>query len=66
MLGRIVFQSLALTAMWRELREARDEGDKLKMFDAILRALAIASAIAVIAREARQQGSLKRALDLED
>ena len=65
-LARFGGQALAVGAMWKSLRQARAEGDKLKLFDAILHALAIATAIALIVREVRQERSLKGTLDVED
>lgn len=59
-------QALAVGAMWKSLRQARADGDKLRILDAIVHALAIATAIALIVREVRQERSLKGALDVED
>jgi hypothetical protein len=59
-------QALAVGAMWKSLRQARADGDTLRILDAIVHALAIATAIALIVREVRQERSLKGALDVED
>lgn len=48
-------QALAITGVVKSLRQARDEGDKLRMFDAAVHGLAIATAIALIVREAKKQ-----------
>jgi flagellar biogenesis protein FliO len=59
-------QAVAVTAAVKSLRQARAEGDTLKLLDALVHALAIATAIALIVREVRQERSLKAALDVED
>ena len=64
--ARFSGQALAVGAMWNSLRQARADGDKLRILDAIVHALAIATAIALIVREVRQERSLKGALDVED
>jgi uncharacterized RDD family membrane protein YckC len=64
--ARFSGQALAVGAMWKSLRQARADGDKLRILDAIVHALAIATAIALIVREVRQERSLKGALDVED
>ena len=48
-------QALAVGGTVKSLRQARADGDKLKMLDAIVHGLAIATAIALIIREVRQQ-----------
>jgi hypothetical protein len=64
--ARFSGQALAVGAMWKSLRQARADGDTLRILDAIVHALAIATAIALIVREVRQERSLKGALDVED
>lgn len=63
---RVGGEALAMGAMWKSLRQARADGDKLRMFDAIVHALSIATAIALIVREVRRERTLNSALDLED
>ncbi len=65
-LARFGGQAIAVSAALKSLRQARAEGDKLKLLDAVVHALAIATAIALIVREVRQERSLKAALDVED
>ncbi len=48
-------QALAAGGTVKTLREARAEGDKLKLLDAIVHALAIATAVALIIRELREE-----------
>jgi len=48
-------QAFAVSGTVKALRQARAEGDKLKMLDAVIHGLAIATAIALIIREVRQQ-----------
>lgn len=48
-------QALAVTGVVKSLRQARAEGDKLKMFDAVVHGLAIATAIALVVREVKKQ-----------
>jgi hypothetical protein len=48
-------QALAVGTTFRALRRARAEGDKLRMLDAIVNALAIATTIAILIREIRER-----------
>lgn len=48
-------QAMAVTSIVKSLRQARAEGDKLKMIDAVVHGLAIATALALIVREIKQQ-----------
>ncbi len=48
-------QAMAVTGIVKSLRQARAEDDKLKMIDAIVHGLAIATALALIVREIKQQ-----------
>jgi hypothetical protein len=52
-------QAFAVTGTVKALREARAEGDKLKMLDAVVHGLAIATALALIIRELKQQRDAK-------
>ena len=52
-------QAFAVGTTVKAVRQARAEGDKLKMFDAVIHGLAIATAIALIIRELRQQRAEK-------
>ncbi len=54
-IARIGGQALAIGAFAREIRRARAEGDNLRLFDAIVNMLAIATTIAVIVREIRSR-----------
>ena len=54
-IARISGQALAVGALVREIRIARAEGDKLRLFDAIVNVLAIATTIAIIVREIRNR-----------
>ena len=65
-LGRFGGQALAVGGAWKSLRQAREQDDKLKLIDAVLRALTVAITIALIVREVREHRSAKAALDLED
>ena len=48
-------QALAVTGVVKSLRQARADGDKLKMFDAAVHLVAIATALALIVREIKKQ-----------
>ena len=65
-LARFGGQAMAVGGAWKSLRQAREQDDKLKLLDAVLRALTVAITIALIVREVREQRSAKAALDLED
>lgn len=55
--------AVAVGAAFRELRRARAEGDKLRLLDAIVNALAIATTIAILIREIRDRRNNKNLLD---
>ncbi|HEY9376167.1 MAG TPA: hypothetical protein VIQ02_03625 [Jiangellaceae bacterium] len=54
-IARIGGQAMAIGAFAREIRRARAEGDNLRLFDAIVNMLAIATTIAIIVREIRRR-----------
>jgi hypothetical protein len=54
-IARIAGQALAIGAFAREIRRARAEGDKLRLFDAVVNMLAIATTIAIVVREIRSR-----------
>jgi uncharacterized membrane protein YgdD (TMEM256/DUF423 family) len=54
-IARIAGQALAIGAFAREIRRARAEGDKLRLFDAAVNMLAIATTIAIVVREIRSR-----------
>ncbi|MGH8776370.1 MAG: hypothetical protein ACRDWI_14800 [Jiangellaceae bacterium] len=56
-------QALAVGATFRALRRARAEGDKLRMLDAVVNALAIATTIAILVRELRARRGERDMLD---
>lgn len=55
--ARIGGQALAVSALVREIRRARAEGDKLRLLDAVVNFLAVATTIAVVVREIRNRRS---------
>jgi chorismate synthase len=59
-------QAFAVTGTVKALRQARAEGDKLKMLDAVVNGVAIATAVALIIREVKQQRDAKNVLKVED
>jgi hypothetical protein len=54
-IARIGGQAMAVGALVREIRRARAEGDKLRLVDAVVNFLAVATTIAVIVRELRNR-----------
>ena len=62
-IAKIGGQVLAVGATLRSLRRAREEGDGLRMIDAIVNALAIATTIAILVREIRQRRGRENLLD---
>ena len=54
-IARFAGQALAIGAFAREIRRARAEGDKLRLFDAAVNMLAIATTIAIVVREIRSR-----------
>ena len=53
-IGRIGGQAMAIYDVVREIRKAEAKGDKLRLFDAMVNVLAIATAIAIIVRGIRR------------
>jgi hypothetical protein len=53
--ARIGGQAMAVGALVREIRTARAEGDKLRLLDAVVNFLAVATTIAIIVREFRNR-----------
>ncbi|HET6755696.1 MAG TPA: hypothetical protein VFH23_17295 [Jiangellaceae bacterium] len=54
-IGRIGGQAMAVYDVVREIRKAEAKGDKLRLFDAMVNVLAIATAIAIIVRGTRSR-----------
>jgi hypothetical protein len=65
--GRLAGQAFAAVTVFRAVHHARREGDKLRLFDAVVNALAIATTIAILVRELRERrldaGGVERAVD---
>lgn len=55
LIGRIGGQAMAIYDVVREIRKAEAKGDKLRLFDAMVNVLAIATAIAIIIRGTRRR-----------
>ncbi len=55
-LFRIGSQLLAITTIVRQLRRAREDGDNLEVFDAVINGLAILTTVAILVREIRRRG----------
>jgi hypothetical protein len=53
--ARIGGQALAVSALVREIRRARAEGDNLRLLDAVVNFLAVATTVAIIVRELRNR-----------
>jgi hypothetical protein len=58
-LFRIGTRAIAVTAIVRQVRRAREEGDPLQLLDAVVNMLAILIAIAIIVREIREHSGDK-------
>lgn len=56
-------QVVAIGATVRSLRRAHAEGDNLRMLDAIVNALAVATTIAILVREIRARRGTEGLLD---
>jgi hypothetical protein len=65
-LGKFGMEAFSARGVVSELRQARDDGDKLKMLDAVVHALAIATAVALLIREAKRQRAAKNLMEFED
>ncbi len=52
--ARLGAQALAITTVVRQVRQATEDRDKLRLFDAVVNALALLTAIAIIVREIRE------------
>ena len=52
-IARVGGQAMAVGAAFRDLRQARADGDTLRIVEAIINALAIATTIAILIREIR-------------
>ncbi len=53
---RLATRAFAVTTVMRQVRKARQDGDNLRLLDAIVNGLAIATAIMILVRELREQG----------
>ncbi len=56
-IARIGGQAMAVSSLVREIRRARAEGDKLRLLDAVVNFLAVATTIAIVIREIRNRRS---------
>ena len=54
-IARVGSQAMAVGALVREIRRARAEGDKLRLLDAVVNFLAVATTIAIVLREIRNR-----------
>jgi predicted nucleic acid-binding protein len=54
-IARIGGQALTIGALLREIRRARQEGDRLLLLDAVVNILAVATTIVIIIREIRRR-----------
>jgi hypothetical protein len=54
-IARIGGQALTLGTLVREIRRARQEGDRLLLLDAVVNILAVATTIVIIIREIRRR-----------
>jgi hypothetical protein len=54
-IARISGQALTIGALVREIRRARQEGDRLLLLDAVVNILAVATTIVIIIREIRRR-----------
>lgn len=53
--ARIGGQAMAVGVSMRQIRKAREEGDNLRLVDAVVNFLAIATTIAILIREIRNR-----------
>jgi len=53
-LMRVGSRALMITTVVREARQARRDGDKLRLLDALVNGLAVVIAVAIIVREIRE------------
>lgn len=51
---RVGSRALMITTVLREARQARRDGDKLRLLDALVNGLAVVIAVAIIVREIRE------------
>jgi len=65
--GRLAGQALALVTVVRAVRHARRDGDNLRLLDAVINALAVATTVAILVRELRERrlaaGGVERAVE---
>jgi hypothetical protein len=54
-LGRLAGQALAALTAVRALRHAQRENDRLRLLDAVVNALAVATTVAILVRELRER-----------
>ena len=52
----VATRALAITTVARQARKAQQDGDRLRLFDAIVNGLAIVTAILILVRQLREQG----------
>jgi hypothetical protein len=65
--GRLAGQAFALVTVFRAVHHARRDGDKLRLLDAVVNALAVATTVAILVRELRERqlnpSGVERAVD---
>ncbi|HSK55680.1 MAG TPA: hypothetical protein VK908_10505 [Jiangellales bacterium] len=65
--GRLAGQAFALVTVFRTVHHARRDGDKLRLLDAVVNALAVATTVAILVRELRERrlnpSGVERAVD---
>lgn len=62
-LARLGSRGLAVTTIVRQLRKAREDGDTLRLLDALVNALALLTAVLIIVREIREHRHADAALE---
>jgi hypothetical protein len=58
-LVRLGIRALAVTTVVRQIRQARQDGDGLRLLDGAVNALAVLTAVLIIIREIRQRSEDK-------
>ncbi|HSK27873.1 MAG TPA: hypothetical protein VK894_13265 [Jiangellales bacterium] len=54
-MGRLAGQVFALVTVVRAVRHARRDGDNLRLLDAVVNALAVATTVAILVRELKER-----------
>ena len=58
-LVRLGVRAIAVTTVMRQIRQARQDGDGLRLLDAAVNALAVLTAILIVIREIRERSEDK-------